>query len=199
MARLDLLDDRLELSSGGYNATVFGNFADLDTASINVDDPELSSGISLTSFLVTDPGGDVIASIDEVTDLGDFAAAFDQLVAVANANVVQGTDGDDNLSGTFDDDYIITGEATPFGDFVQGSPGDDTIDLSGIDTGYVGIFYGGLDSVRVSIDGGANTGSVQKQLGFLSGLRHGYPDRCREAAFRRLDNWWSRCWRYRWR
>lgn len=79
--------------------------------------------------------------------------------------VIEGTDGNDDLVGTDGNDLIITGDNaggdTGF-DFVSGSTGDDTIDMSDITNGYVGIGYGGLDRIDAVIDGGANTGSVAK-------------------------------------
>ncbi|MET4129617.1 hypothetical protein [Roseovarius sp. MBR-6] len=80
-------------------------------------------------------------------------------------SVINGTDGDDFLEGTAGDDLIITGNATPNGDFVVGSAGNDTIDMSGNDgvDGFVTLGYNSLGSgIAVTIDGAANTGTVDK-------------------------------------
>src|SRR6056297_2091954 len=80
-------------------------------------------------------------------------------------NLVQGTDNDDNLVGTADDDLITTGD-NPGGDNVIGSAGNDTIDFTGITAdpgGFVSIDYSGIGTtIDVQIDGGANTGGVVK-------------------------------------
>src|SRR6056297_1398323 len=98
----------------------------------------------------------------------DLAGADVQFSAPGGANLVPGTDGNDNLNGTNGDDLITTGDNaggdTGF-DFVAGSFGDDTIDMSGITDGYVGIGYGGFDRIDVVIDGGANTGTIAKVVG----------------------------------
>ena len=108
-------------------------------------------------------------------DGADLAGANVQFVAPGGANLVQGTDGNDNLDGTPGDDLITTGDnaggATGF-DFVSGSTGDDTIDMSGITDGYVGIGYGALDRIDAVIDGGANTGSVAKFAAGIGAGRH---------------------------
>jgi Ca2+-binding RTX toxin-like protein len=93
----------------------------------------------------------------------DVAGINAQFEAPGSANPIQGTDGDDLLIGTAGDDLIVTGDATSDGDFVVGSTGNDTIDMSGITVGYVGIDYTGLSGpIDVVIDGGANTGTVDK-------------------------------------
>ncbi|MBL4919390.1 calcium-binding protein [Szabonella alba] len=79
-------------------------------------------------------------------------------------NVINGTNGDDNLIGTAADDLIITGNSTPNGDYVAGSAGNDTIDMSGNDgiNGFVLIDYFNQPSVNVTLNGATNTGSVTK-------------------------------------
>ncbi|WP_135507426.1 calcium-binding protein [Roseovarius aestuariivivens] len=86
------------------------------------------------------------------------------------ANVVPGTDGDDFLNGSPGDDLIVTGDATPNGDFVNGTTGNDTIDMGGIgDSGFVTLNYSAFDGVSVSVNGSANTGSIQKGPGGADG------------------------------
>ncbi|MFN7051246.1 MAG: calcium-binding protein, partial [Gemmobacter sp.] len=79
-------------------------------------------------------------------------------------NTITGTNGDDDRIGTPGDDLIITGNATPNGDYVAGSAGNDTIDMRGNDgvNGFVLIDYFNQPSISVSINGVANTGSVAK-------------------------------------
>jgi Ca2+-binding RTX toxin-like protein len=127
----------------------------------------------------TDAPGDVSGSFSEgarvtfggstVTFAGltvaDLAGADVQFVAPSGANPINGTDDDDNLVGTAGDDLITTGNASLNGDFVEGSAGNDTIDMSGNDgtDGFVTLGYGALNSgIFVSIDGAANTGTVDK-------------------------------------
>ncbi|PKQ12960.1 MAG: hypothetical protein CVT70_05900 [Alphaproteobacteria bacterium HGW-Alphaproteobacteria-1] len=113
---------------------------------------------------------------DSITNIGVASGAFapgvdipitilDGEISGGDLNLVQGTDGDDFLTGTAGDDLIVTGNATPNGDTVVGSAGDDTIDMSGIDgvNGFVTIDYGALSGgIDVTIDGAANTGTVDK-------------------------------------
>ncbi|VVT16198.1 Bifunctional hemolysin/adenylate cyclase (modular protein) [Roseovarius sp. EC-HK134] len=80
-------------------------------------------------------------------------------------NLILGTDGDDTLVGTAADDLILTGNSTPNGDFVGASTGNDTIDFAGNDgeNGFVTLGYTGLNApISVTIDGSANTGTVNK-------------------------------------
>ncbi len=84
-------------------------------------------------------------------------------------NVIEGTENSNTLIGTPEDDYIVTGDndGGSFGfDYVAASDGNDTIDMSAIETGWVEIDYSVLDgagnSITVNIDGAANTGSVDK-------------------------------------
>ena len=98
----------------------------------------------------------------------DLAGADVQFAAPGGANLVPGTDGDDSLVGTAGDDLIVTGNATPDGDLVVGSSGNDTIDMSGNDgvNGFVTLSYDGFaDGILVDIDGAANTGIVIKNDG----------------------------------
>ncbi|MBC7131733.1 MAG: hypothetical protein H5U16_01335 [Roseovarius sp.] len=119
----------------------------------------------------TDTAGGALASFGSGTVLfsgrsaEDLAGANVQFAEPGSANLIEGTDGDDFLIGTGGDDLIVTGNATANGDFVQGSAGNDTIDMSGIDgvNGFVTIGYGNLAGpIAVSIDGTAGTGSVDK-------------------------------------
>jgi Ca2+-binding RTX toxin-like protein len=102
------------------------------------------------------------------TATGAFApgAVIDFGTLANTANVIQGTNGDDDLQSTAGDDLIITGDSSgAVGDFIQGSSGDDTIDMSGITGGYVGIDYSalnGIDAITVTINGGTNTGTIDK-------------------------------------
>ena len=123
--------------------TTVGGFNALNTSITNI-------GTASGAFA---PGQDI-----PITSLGGEISGDD-------VNVIEGTDGDDFLPGTAGDDLIITGNATPDGDVVVGSAGNDTIDMSGIDgvNGFVTINYGALGGgIDVIIDGAANTGSVDK-------------------------------------
>ncbi|MGX0901553.1 Ca2+-binding RTX toxin-like protein [Roseovarius sp. MBR-79] len=113
---------------------------------------------------------------DSITNVGVASGAFAPGVNIpitslggeitgGDVNPIEGTDGDDVLVGTAGDDLIITGNAAPNGDFVVGSAGNDTIDMSGNDgvDGFVTLSYDALDSgIAVTIDGAANTGTVDK-------------------------------------
>ncbi|SHL74147.1 von Willebrand factor type D domain-containing protein [Roseovarius marisflavi] len=115
------------------------------------------------------------ASVDSIANFGPASGAFaegatidfnllDNTVKDTNPTIT-GTAGDDALNGTEADDYIATGNATPAGDMVTGSTGNDTIDMWGNDgvNGSVQLDYSGMAGpLTVNIDGGANTGSVVK-------------------------------------
>ncbi|MFB9150073.1 beta strand repeat-containing protein [Roseovarius ramblicola] len=116
-------------------------------------------------------GGDTLVTFGTGTVLfsglapGDLAGADVQFVEPGGANLVQGTDNDDFLEGTVGNDLITTGDATPDGDVVVASAGDDTIDMTGMNpnTSFMGLRYSDLGSgIDVTIDGAANTGTVDK-------------------------------------
>ena len=89
----------------------------------------------------------------------------DTLLGGTGNDTLDGRDGDDELNGGPGDDLILTGNATPNGDFVAGSTGNDTINFAGNDgeNGFVNLSYAGLNApISVAIDGAANTGTVNK-------------------------------------
>lgn len=79
-------------------------------------------------------------------------------------NNISGTFDSDTLIGTDGDDRFLTGDNNGSGDFVAPGLGNDQIDFSDVAVGYVQVNYSFLDglgqSIAVSIDGAANTGSV---------------------------------------
>lgn len=80
-----------------------------------------------------------------------------------------GGSGNDQLLGGNGDDYINTGDNT-WEDFVQAGKGNDTVDMSGINAGYVTLWHHDLNrAITVNIDGTTNTGSIDKGAnGFTS-------------------------------
>ncbi len=82
-------------------------------------------------------------------------------------NLIAGTDGNDFLVGTPQDDLITTGDNTA-GDIVVASGGNDTIDMSDITAdpgGFVEIDYSGLaagNPISAVINGITNVGTVGK-------------------------------------
>jgi Ca2+-binding RTX toxin-like protein len=97
--------------------------------------------------------------------ISSIPATLDIDPSATEPTLIQGSDGDDQLIGTPSDDQIITGDATPNGDFVRGSAGDDTIDMSGMNqsTAFMTMSYQDLGSaITVTVDGAANTATVDK-------------------------------------
>ncbi|WP_439525862.1 calcium-binding protein [Roseovarius mucosus] len=89
----------------------------------------------------------------------------DTLLGGTGNDTLNGLDGDDELNGGAGNDLILTGNSTPNGDFVGASTGNDTIDFTGNDgeNGFVTLGYAGLNApISVTIDGSANTGTVNK-------------------------------------
>jgi len=177
----DTNDNRLEGRGGtdtfvhvGGNDTIGDFDAGSETLVVRVAGLDQAAvDAALAAATDTAGGAQVTFGTGTVTFAGRSAAqiagADVQFAAPGGANLVQGTDGDDFLPGTAGDDLIITGNATPNGDVVFGSAGDDTIDMSGNDgvNGFVTITYQGLDSgatggIVVDIDGAANTGTIDK-------------------------------------
>ncbi len=181
-------DNRLEgrngddtLTGGGGNDTLEGGGgADLHVIqtgatqirgfqlgvdSIDVQIAGLGEADASAAFLTASdlPGGALVdfGSGNTVYFASLFASDVAGFANAAAPNIVQGTDGDDFLQGTSGDDLIVTGEST-FGDAVIGSTGNDTIDMSGIQTGFVGLDYTAQSSISVTVDGGANSGSILK-------------------------------------
>lgn len=84
-------------------------------------------------------------------------------------NIIEGSNNGDELIGTSADDYIITGD-NQGGDFdsdyIRASDGNDFIDFSDIEQGFVWVDYSRLSdsgqAITVEIDGAANTGTVVK-------------------------------------
>src|SRR6056297_291182 len=133
--------------------------ADVDTAMAN---PIPNDGRFLVEF---SPGNNVTFQGLDSAQISTITATLGDGGLSGGANLVEGTDGDDNLVGTADDDLITTGD-NPGGDNVIGSAGNDTIDFTGITAdpgGFVSIDYSGIGTtIDVQIDGGANTGGVVK-------------------------------------
>jgi len=113
--------------------------------------------------LVDFGGGNAVTFVNLTA--ANLAAADVQLVDPDAANIVEGTDGEDTLTGTAGDDLITTGDNPGF-DLVLGSAGNDEIDFTGITSdpgGFVVVDYSGIVStIDVQVDGVANTGSVVK-------------------------------------
>ena len=136
----------LESSITGGGAVTSGEFAPNQTIPLN--------GFDNTSVSVL-PDGELFTGTD----------GNDTLLGGTGNDTLNGLDGDDELDGGPGNDLILTGNATPNGDFVGASTGNDTIDFSGNDgqNGFVVLGYGGLNApISVAIDGAANTGTVNK-------------------------------------
>src|SRR6056297_1113016 len=184
-------NDSAVLGSGSNTYVYRGGFdqvSDFDplTDTLFIDLPGLTQKDVDDAFAApipfTDPFGDFFFLVDFGSPSGNLALrglSEAQIQAIpaqlGDAGVSQigntiGTDGDDELFGTPGDDLITTGDATPNGDFVQGSAGDDTIDMSGMNqsSAFMTMSYQDLgSSITVDIDGAANTATVDKgALGF---------------------------------
>lgn len=101
------------------------------------------------------------------TDIS-FASFSNTTQDVAPENVLVGSLFGDSLIGTDQNDYVLPGDNAGGGqgfDYIAGSRGDDTMDFSGIEDGFVTLDYSRLDGgtpIAVSIDGVSNTGEVDK-------------------------------------
>ncbi|WP_435257276.1 beta strand repeat-containing protein [Thioclava sp. FR2] len=100
-------------------------------------------------------------------DLLDGRGGNDELFGGAGADTLIGGDGNDRLDGGDGNDRIEVGRSSSGGgDQVIGSNGSDTIIYSGVSNGGDGwndLSYHGLSGgIAVTINGGANTGTVQK-------------------------------------
>jgi Ca2+-binding RTX toxin-like protein len=136
----------LEDSVTGGGAITFGEFAP-------------NQNIPLTEF------DNVTISVLPDGELFTGTNGNDTLIGGIGNDTLDGLDGDDVLDGGAGNDLILTGNATPNGDFVAGSTGNDTIDFAGNDgeNGFVTLGYAGLNApISVTIDGTANTGTVNK-------------------------------------
>ncbi len=98
-----------------------------------------------------------------------FADLANTSISSSPENVIIGEDFSDSLIGTDQDDYIATGDndgGSFDSDYVRGSEGDDTIDMTGIETGFVIIDYSALNgsgqAITADLDGTTNSGSVDK-------------------------------------
>ena len=92
----------------------------------------------------------------------DGGAGDDTLIGGVGDDTLIGGDGRDHLYGGSGDDYINPGDNTDW-DYVEGGGGNDTIDLSDIQTGYVHLSYAMLSSaIVVDIDGEASLGDITK-------------------------------------
>jgi len=107
-----------------------------------------------------DDGTDILTNVER---LDFFGAGFESLTIIA------GTDGNDSLTGTSEDDLIIPLNSDPTsGDSINASLGNDTIDFTGTTTGFYNLSYsnGVAQSIDVSLtnDGTTSTGAIGKDL-----------------------------------
>ncbi|MBO9434113.1 hypothetical protein J7394_07855 [Ruegeria sp. R13_0] len=139
------------------------------TVTIGVESQQATADVN-GDFSVTFAAADVPTENFQVTAvavdaLGNTSATTDRSVLVgAVGQVITGTSGDDELSGTPGDD-TINPEGNDDGlDIINGSQGDDEIDLSTSGgTSFVELNYAALDGpIDVTLDYASNTGSVDK-------------------------------------
>ncbi|MEB8389325.1 calcium-binding protein [Rhodobacteraceae bacterium KMM 6894] len=92
-------------------------------------------------------------------------------VTISEHDEINGTSGDDMLLGGIGDDLIKGGEGDDLinpgdnvnYDLVLSGTGDDTIDMGDVVTGFIEIQHWDVSgSIDVTIDGNANTGSIDK-------------------------------------
>lgn len=119
-----------------------------------------SADLQLNSILGT-AGNDTLngnSGANTIEGLG----GDDRLDGRAGNDRLFGGDGNDRLLGGNGNDLLNTGENN-LEDFVQAGKGNDTIDMSGIVSGYVTIWHHDLNrAINVTVDGNANTGTVDK-------------------------------------
>lgn len=86
----------------------------------------------------------------------------DEIIGTQGNDTLLGGDGFDTLVGLEGDDLLNPGD-NMLDDLVIPGPGNDTVDMSDIVNGYVGLLHGDLDAaITVNIDGNANTGTIDK-------------------------------------
>jgi Ca2+-binding RTX toxin-like protein len=87
----------------------------------------------------------------------------DSLRGHSGDDTLLGGEGNDTIWGDAGDDYINPGENNLGYDLILPGTGNDTVDLSEIELGYVEINHRELDAgIIATIDGVANSGSVDK-------------------------------------
>ena len=153
----------LDNSITGGGAITFGEFAPNqniplsefeNTTVSDLPDGQLFTGTNGNDNLLGGIGNDTL----------DGRSGDDTLDGAAGNDTLIGGNGNDVLIGGAGNDVIRTGESDPFqGDQVTGGNGNDTVDFSGLEDGFVSLQYIGLTSpITATINGVLNTGSVNK-------------------------------------
>ena len=95
----------------------------------------------------------------------------DRLEGENGNDILNGGNGDDQLFGGSGNDTLLGGNGNDFidtgdndnEDYVQAGAGNDTVDMSGINMGYVTLWHHDLNrSITVDINGNTNTGLINK-------------------------------------
>ncbi len=147
----------------------FGPGTDIPLSSLGstVSEDDTITGTSGNDVFFGGKGNDTINGFNG-NDTLDGGNGNDTLNGGKGRDTLRGGAGNDVLIGGDGNDTIITGDNTE-SDFVQAGKGNDKVVLSGMKKGYVQLDHSDLSAgVTVSVDGNANTASVDKGAGGLT-------------------------------
>ena len=132
----------------------------LNLQPVNFDASASTEGVEGYLDTLTEPVTATGSAFDDALLSG---AGDDELNGGEGNDTLFGGDGDDTLIGGNGNDFIHTGSNDGSYDRVLAGAGNDTVDVSNHDVGFVGIEHGDLNAgVTVNVNGAAGTASVDK-------------------------------------